>query len=133
MSVYRRWRGHSEIVFEEYRNNKKMLKHHVEALSYSRNHSGGGKGSGISDPTARAAVSLLSDARYQEIKRQVQAVEAVMRRLPENRRALLERAYIERRCNLAGAAAYFGISEKTAQRWKKLACIALARELGWID
>ena len=131
--TYYRWRGHAEEIFANYRRNKREIRAYLASLSYSRTgNDGGSRGSRVSDPTARAAVTALSDVRYQELQRQTAAVKKILKALPQRKANLMRRVYIEHRCTLQGAAAYFGVSYATARRWKQQACLALAYELGWI-
>mgnify|MGYP002564662027 CR=1 FL=1 len=131
--TYYRWTGHAEEVFYNYRSSRREMRNYIEGAMFGGRGFDGMPSSGrISDPTANTAVGLLATPRYKELQRQVKAVQKVLEALPEQQRALIRRVYIDHRSTLQGAAAYLGVSYMTVRRWKQKACLALARELGWI-
>lgn len=134
MSQYQKWRGHAEIVLEDYHRNRRWLRDMETNIIYgNKKEPGIPRGSEVSDPTMSAAVHLLN-SRIQQVRREVDAVERVQRHLPKYGPlyALMNLVWLERRCKLYQAAELLDMSYRTAIRHKKVICTLLARELGWI-
>lgn len=134
MSRYQKWRGHAEMVLEGYHKNRRWLKEvEAEAISGSNREPGLPRGFDVSDPTQAAALRLLQ-ARVQQVRQEVAAVERVRRQIRDKAvlSALMDMVWMDQHCRLYQAAELLDISYRTAVRLKKKICILLARELGWI-
>lgn len=134
MGYYQKWRGHAEIVLEDYHYNRTWLKRTQNTAIYGNDKEPGTvRGSDVSDPTQRAAMQLLN-ARVQQVRREVRAVEKVHKDIQHNEQLteLMDLVWMNRRCRLHEAAELLGVSYRTAIRYKKIICTMLARELGWI-
>lgn len=134
MSQYQKWRGHAEIVLENYHRNRLWLKEiETQAIYGNDKEPGLPRGSDVSDPTQSAAMQLLQN-RVQQARREVDAVDRVRKQI-RNKEALstlLSMVWIDRRCRLYQAAELMDISYRTASRYKRTICTMLAKELGWI-
>lgn len=134
MSQYQKWRGHAEIVLEDYHRNRSWLKRtEATAIFGNDKEPGTPRGSDVPNPTAMAAMQLLT-SRVQQVRREVEAVEKVRRAIQHNEQLseLMDMVWMNRRCRLHEAADLLGVSYRTAIRHKKVICTLLARELGWI-
>ncbi len=134
MSQYQKWRGHAELVLENYRRNQKWLwEIETDAIYGTSGSEGPSRSSDISDPTNRAAMQLLN-ARVQQVRREVEAVDRVRRQVRDRPELaeLMDMVWLERRCRLYQAAELMGLSYRTVIRHKRRLCNMLAHELGWI-
>lgn len=134
MGYYQKWRGHAEIVLEEYHDNRIWLKRTQNTAIYGNDKEPGTvRGSDVSDPTQKAAMQLLN-ARVQQVQREVRAVEKVRKDIQHNEQLteLMDLVWMNRRCRLFEAAELLDVSYRTAVRYKKTICTMLAKELGWI-
>lgn len=134
MSSYQKWRGHAELVLENYRCNRRWLKDVESVAIYGSGHSEETiRSSDVPDPTNRAAMQLL-DARVQQVRQEIEAVDRVRRQVRDRQELaeLMDMVWLERRCRLYQAAELMGLSYRTAIRYKRKLCHMLARELGWI-
>ena len=134
MSQYQKWRGHAEIVLEDYHHNRKWLKQIENTAIFGNDRETGlPRSSDVPDPTNKAAMQLLN-SRVQQVRREVNAVEKVRKDIvrDEQLTELMNLVWIDRRCRLYQAAELMGVSYRTVIRYKRIICTMLARELGWI-
>ena len=101
---------------------------------------GGGRSSSISDPTAQKAVLLAGDERYQNLKKNVEAINYVIKEVSEDKklrllREFMEMKYISRESSYMDwddVAIELGISKAKAYKLRNKLIDMTAEKLGWI-
>lgn len=136
--VYYRWYGHAKMLLYRYPRSKQEVRRREHDIIFGKQQFLDGIGSrqGLGDPTQRKAAEL-SSGRYQEMCREVQAVDRLLDYLTESGQKDLLR-YIDMaffRCSNteAGAAVKLGRSAQVTKRWNRLILKYLAVQMGWED
>lgn len=93
----------------------------------------GVRGSLPGDPTGRKATLLVTHRRLEQLERIVEAIEAVVERLPPEKQELIRLRYWTRPQPLTwyGIGREVGCSRATALRWRNEIISAIAERLGW--
>lgn len=94
---------------------------------------GGGRGSNISDPTARTAVLLTSHKKLEQLQNITDAIETVYGALPNDKQRLVTLRYWTRPQTLTwdGIADKLHVSRRQALRWRDEMVQAVAIKAGW--
>lgn len=91
--------------------------------------------SGVSDPTPRKAIRLMTSAQLNEMRRRVNAIQYMLRVLeghPEPARLEhIRLMYWDGRYTVQGICDKLGISERTYYYWRREALQLVADKLGW--
>lgn len=112
----------------------------IDRIRYDIMHQGrssqgndGGSRSGVSDPTARIAIELVTDRRLERMSRIADAIGTVIDRLQPEKRQLLQIVYWDRPRILTwqGAALKLHITKRTAYRWRREIIHAIAERGGF--
>lgn len=94
---------------------------------------GGGRSSLPGDPTGRTATALVSHKRLEQLSNITDAIEAVVSRLPQDKRKLVELRYWTKPQTLTwdGIADKLHVSRITAIRWRDEIIQGIAIKAGW--
>lgn len=94
---------------------------------------GGGRSSGISDPTARTAILLVSHKELEQLEEIADAIQDVYDRLPVEKQKLVRIKYWTKpqTLNWVGIADRLHVSHRQAMRWRDEIVKAVAVKLGW--
>lgn len=101
---------------------------------------GGGKSNRISNPTCDKAVILLGDERYQNLRKTVNAIDHVIRKVSEDKkqqtlREFMEMKYISKDSNYLDwedVAEELGVPKTKAYKLRNKLIDMTAKELGWL-
>lgn len=101
---------------------------------------GGGKSNRISNPTCDKAVILLGDERYQNLRKTVNAIDYVIRKVSEDKkqqtlREFMEMKYISKDSNYLDwedVAEELGVPKTKAYKLRNKLIDMTAKELGWL-
>lgn len=101
---------------------------------------GGGKSNRISNPTCDRAMILLSDERYQNLRKTVNAIDHVIRKVSEDKkqqtlREFMEMKYISKDSNYLDwedVAEELGVPKTKAYKLRNKLIDMTAKELGWL-
>lgn len=127
---------HIENELYDYHETRKAiirLKNDLLYSSPSHDNNGGGRSNLPSDPTGRTASLMASDKRITEMERIILAIDAVMERLPKEKKDLVTLVYWTRPQLLtwAGIALQLNCNRATAIRWRNEVVRAIAVTRGW--
>lgn len=100
----------------------------------SSGESNGGRGSSISDPTARIALELTTNLKLERMVRITTVIESVVNRIQPEKRQLVQIMYWEkpRQLTWQGVAIRLHITTRTAFRWRKEILRAIAERGGYV-
>lgn len=114
----------------------KHINKRIEALKYPVVHTdeniGGGKGNRVSNPTERLAITIADDLMLSNLKNIKQVVEAVLDRLEEKPREVIELYYIDqpRKYTWVGVAEKTNYSERQCRNIRNAVFEEIAKKLG---
>jgi len=99
----------------------------------SDDNAGGGRGNLPGDPTAQAAVLLISHRKIEQLERIVDAIEHVVERLPAEKKKVVQLRYWDRSKALTwdGIASAIPAHRATVIRWRDEIVYAIAEKIGW--
>lgn len=106
-----------------------ILHQHKSSIGDSDGSSGGGP----SNPTARIATELITNARLERMQKVMDVIDSVIDRLQPEKRQLIQIIYWDRPRILTwqGAAIKLHITKRTAFRWKREIIQAIAERGGY--
>ncbi|RJE88614.1 transcriptional regulator [Paenibacillus sp. 1011MAR3C5] len=128
---------HVESELYAYHDTRKEIVRLKNEILYGRTNEdenvGGGRGSGVSDPTARTAVLLTSHKKLEQLQNITDAIEAVYEALPKDKQRLVTLRYWTRPQTLTweGIAKEIPAHRATAIRWRDEIISAIAYKVGW--
>lgn len=135
-----RWRKNAKELLFNYTTNKRALREAEQDVIYgvTRERDQRYRRGGVRNPTLVKA-ELLDSAALNQLRREIAAVEALLRHLQTERRIdaqqrrMLEMVYFRGSHCLYGAAVALEIGERTAKRWNTRALEFVARQMGWLE
>lgn len=95
--------------------------------------SDGGAGKGTSDPTAKAAMQILTDRFLVRKQNEIKSIDTVMAKLGENEKKLMDIVYFRKANNVTGAGLKLGYSEAQSYRIINDVLSEIALEMGLIS
>lgn len=100
----------------------------------SSGESNGGRGSSVSDPTARIALELTTNLKLERMVRITTVIESVVNRIQPEKRQLVQIMYWEkpRQLTWQGVAIRLHITTRTAFRWRKEILRSIAERGGYV-
>lgn len=103
----------------------------IHGKSSTDENIGGGR-AGISKPTERIATMLLTNRKLEHLERVVNAIDYIVKNLPEERRAFVEMRYFKRPqvYNWEGLAYQLGQGRATLFRWRNEVVYAIGELIG---
>ena len=119
---------------DEYRKNLKFREWELMDNPITDTNTGGGKANTISDPTARKAILLAEDERYQNIKRIINAIDHTYNTLDDDLKTIVNMRYWDKDDvhEWDDIAEVLTISRNKVLRKRNLLVDKTAERLGWI-
>ena len=122
---------------------KTQLKFREWELIENKKHDeniGGGRSSNISDTTSRKAVLLMEDERYQNLKKNIEAIEYVIKKVSEDKKQRLLREFMEMKyiskessyMDWDDVAIELNITKAKAYKLRNKLIDMTAEKLGWL-
>ena len=101
---------------------------------------GGGRSSNVSDTTSRKAVLLMADERYQNLKKNIEAIEYVIKKVSEDKKQRLLREFMEMKyiskessyMDWDDVAIELNITKAKAYKLRNKLIDMTAEKLGWL-
>lgn len=126
-----------EAELRDYQQSKKDLADLQEAILHGSASTdlSGIRGSGISDPTQRKALALITNVRIKKLEETIGAIESVLGELDAEKTRLVEMKYWTQPNHLTdeGIAQRLCISRRTLYDWTNKILFAIAVKMGLIN
>ena len=119
---------------DEYRKNLKFREWELMDSPITDTNTGGGKANTISDPTARKAILLAEDERYQNIKRIINAIDHTYNTLDDDFKTIVNMRYWDKDDvhEWDDIAEVLVMSRNKVLRKRNLLVDKTAERLGWL-
>lgn len=121
------------IEFELYHldASKKTYKEHQDNIIHGKGLVQEVRGTHVSKPTEAKAVKLVSSLHLQEMQKRIEAIDYVLKILPEIKLELVKEKYFKRQYTDSGIMQKLNIEQATFYRYKREIIELIADRLGW--